>query len=58
MPLSTLRMGTVGVTIGVKAVDPGVRTVKILNGAALTRSHHVIRAATGRAMLRNIAVFY
>ena len=55
---SGLRMGNVGVIVGVKAVDPGQKTLSVLNGPAFTRSNHVMRKAVGKAMLRNIAVFY
>ena len=54
----TLRMGSVGVIVGVKAVEPGAKTMSVLNGQTFTRNTYVMRKAQGKAMLRNIAVFY
>lgn len=54
----TLRMGGVGVIVGVKAVEPGAKTMSVLNGPTFTRNTYVMRKAQGKAMLRNIAVFY
>ncbi len=55
---SSLRMAGIGVVVGVKAVEPGQKTMSVLNGPAITRSSHLMRKAVGKAMLRNIAVFY
>jgi prepilin-type N-terminal cleavage/methylation domain-containing protein len=55
---SSLRMGGVGVVVGVKAVDPGRKSAQVLNGPTVTRSSAVLRRAVGKAMLRNVAVFY
>lgn len=55
---SSLRMGGVGVVVGVKAVEPGRKSAQVLNGPTVTKSSAVLRRAVGKAMLRNVAVFY
>ncbi len=58
LPGASQRMAAVGVITGVKAVEPGTRTMQVLDGPAITSSNRILRRASGRALLRNVAVFY
>ena len=53
-----LRMAQVGVITGVRAVEPGTRTLQVLDGPSVTNSKLILRRALGKALLRNVAVFY
>ena len=53
-----LRMAQVGVITGVRAVEPGARTLQVLNGPSVTDSKLILRRALGKALLRNVAVSY
>lgn len=56
--LTGLRMAEVGVVTGVRAVEPGTRTLQVLDGAPVTADDLMLRRAVGRALLRNVAVFF
>jgi prepilin-type N-terminal cleavage/methylation domain-containing protein len=56
--LPGLRMAEVGIITGVRAVEPGTRTLQVLDGAPVTSSSLMLRRAVGRALLRNVAVFF
>ncbi len=58
MPSSAQRMASVGVITGVKAVEPGARTLQVLDGPSISNPSLILRRAQGRALLRNVAVFY
>jgi hypothetical protein len=51
-------MAQVGVITGVRAVEPGARTLQVLNGPSVTDSKLILRRALGKALLRNVAVSY
>lgn len=53
-----LRMAQVGVITGVRAVEPGARTLQVLDGPSVTNSKLILRRALGKALLRNVAVSY
>jgi prepilin-type N-terminal cleavage/methylation domain-containing protein len=53
-----LRMAEVGVVSAVAAVDPGPRTLQVLDGAPFSSDRLMLRRAKGRTMLRNIATFF
>jgi len=53
-----LRMAEVGVVTAVGAVEPGSRTFQVLDGPAITSDRLMMRQASGRALLRNVAVFF
>jgi len=53
-----LRMAEVGVVTAVGAVEPGQRTFQVLDGAAITSDRLMLRRATSRTLLRNVAVFF
>jgi prepilin-type N-terminal cleavage/methylation domain-containing protein len=55
---SGLRMAEVGVVIALAAVDPGRRSSGVLDGPAFTSDRLMLRRATGRTMLRNVATFF
>lgn len=53
-----LRMAEVGVVTAVGAVEPGSRTFQVLDGPVITSDRLMMRRASGRALLRNVAVFF
>jgi prepilin-type N-terminal cleavage/methylation domain-containing protein len=53
-----LRMAQVGVITGTRAVEPGARTLQVLDGPTVTNPSLILRRAVGKALLRNVAVFY
>lgn len=55
---SGLRMAEVGVVNAVAAVDPGRRSLAVLDGEAATSDRVMLRRAKGRTMLRNVATFF
>ena len=53
-----LRMAQVGVITGTRAVEPGARTLQVLDGPTVNNPSLILRRAVGKALLRNVAVFY
>jgi prepilin-type N-terminal cleavage/methylation domain-containing protein len=53
-----LRMAEVGVITGTRAVEPGARTLQVLDGPTVNNPSLILRRAVGKALLRNVAVFY
>ena len=55
---ANLRMAEVGIVTAVGAVEPGSRTFQVLDGAAITSDRLMLRRASSRTLLRNVAVFF